>query len=273
MTICIEIIVLNDNRIFNALKSLREQSLKPDRILVADGGSKQEFLDRIRSDYSDLPIDIEVLTGSIVETRSKAMEYLKEDITVFMDSDEVAPENWLRDITEPLRHGDVKLAYTGGPTRPYKEPKTEIEVYLNLIEEHIYTNDLSKSLTYIPLGNTAWRTSILRELGFDGRLKFEAEDNDIETRAYRKGYYGIFVRNAYLWHDKSVDTNLYKTFRKRYRYLVGAATVFIKNGTFGQRSSERRSVVNHKFALIEFMLKPIAFLHAIIRWNLNLKKR
>lgn len=272
MTICIEIVVLNDNRIFNALNSLRDQTLKPDRILVADGGSKQEFLDRIKSEHSDLPIDLEVLPGLPVETRSKAMEHLKEEITVFMDSDEVAPPNWLRDITDPFNKNDNKLAYTGGPTKPYTEPKTEIEVYLNLIEEHIYNDDLSKSLTYIPLGNTAWRTKVLKELGFDKRLKFEAEDNDIETRAYKGGYYGIFVKEAWLWHDKSVDKNLYKAFRKRYRYLVGAATVFIKNGTIGQRSGERRGIVKHSYAALEFILKPIAFFHALIRWNVVIKR-
>lgn len=247
------------------------QNRKPDRILVADGGSSKEFLENIKSGFPDYTLDIVILPGLPVETREKSLDSLKEEITIFLDSDQIAPPKWLDDLVKPFEANDEKLAYTGGPTKPYQPPKSEIERYINLTEEHIYDNDLSKALTYIPLGNTAWKTNILKELRFDKRLKFEAEDNDLETRAYKAGYFGMFVKDAWVWHDKSIETSVLRGMRKRYRYLVGAATVFIKNGTLVQRGKEKRKFTKHPFALIEFILKPIALIHALIRWNLIIK--
>lgn len=271
MSICIEIVVLNDQRIFKCLDSLRQQRQKPDRILIADGGSDDEFLEKIRSEFSDLPIDIQDLPGLTVETRYKALNHLKEDITVFLDSDQYAPPEWLSLITEPFSEDDHKLAYAGGPTKPYKDPSSSIELYLALIEDQIYGDDISKSLTYIPLGNTSWRTNVLLDLGFDKRLKFEAEDNDLETRAYNAGYHGKFIPEAWVWHDKTIDRSFFKMMRKRYRYMVGAATVFLKNGTMRSRRREHRNVLRHSFAVVELILKPLAFLHALIRWNMVIK--
>lgn len=258
-------------RIRNTLESLRHQTLPPDKIIVADGGSESVFIDMIQQDYQDLPIDLKVLPGSVVETRLKSLRFIEEDVTVFLDSDQYAPPQWLAAIVSPLLQGDEKLAFTGGPTKPYREPSSEMERYMNLVEEHIYDDDLKKRLTYMPLGNTAWKTNVVKQLGFDPRLKFEAEDNDLESRAYNAGYYGIFVPDAWVWHDKSAYNSFIRGMRKRYHYLVGAATVFIKNGTLGQRSTEKRSIIRHPYAIIEFLLKPVALLHAFIRWNISVK--
>ena len=250
MTVCIEIVVLNDQRIFKCLESLRNQEMVPDRILIADEGSTSEFLNGIKKEFSDLPIDIKDLPGLPVETRYKSLRYLSEDITVFLDSDQYAPKEWLKLIISPFSSYNQNLAYTGGPTKPYKKPTSKIEEYLALLEEHIYGDDISKSLTYIPLGNTAWRTEVLLNLKFDKRLKFEAEDNDLETRAYNSGYHGKFVKEAWVWHDNTIDKSVYRAMKKRYRYVVCAATVFVKNGTIGQRSKERRKMIRHAYAVL-----------------------
>ncbi len=272
-TVCVEIIVLNDDRIHNTIHSLLNQKRKPDRILVADGGSGPEFLNCIRNKFTDHLLEIWVLPGLPVETRRKSLELLQEDITVFLDSDQVAPEGWLENLISPFLEKDSKLSFTGGPTKPYKEATTEMEKYINLVEEQIYESDLKKKLTYIPLGNTAWKTSVLKELGFDSRLKFEAEDNDLETRAYQAGYYGVFVKDAWVWHDKSSETSFLRGMKKRYKYLVGAATVFIKNGTLISRYNENRSFVPHPFAMVETILKPVALIHAYVRWHLIIKNQ
>lgn len=273
LSVCVEIVVLNDDRIVNTINSLLKQRKKPDRILVADGGSKEDFLESVRTSFSDPIIEIVVLPGLPVETREKSLEMLKEEITVFLDSDQSAPENWLEDLLEPFSELNQSLVYTGGPTKPYREANSAMERYINLTEEHIYSDDLSKSLTYIPLGNTAWKTDILKNLGFDRRLKFEAEDNDLETRAYKAGFHGKFVKEAWVWHDKTSESSFFRGMRKRYRYLVGAATVFIKNKTLSNRSKERRSFVRHPFAIVEMMLKPVALLHAYVRWHLFIKRQ
>lgn len=271
MKTCVEIVVLKDMRIRNTLDSLRHQTVMPDRILIADGGSDSSFIEMIKQNYDDLPIDLKVLPGLPVETRLKSLKYIDEDITIFLDSDQNAPADWLKYLISPFFDSDEKLAFSGGPTKPYKDPSSEMERYINLVEEHIYGDDLKKRLTYVPLGNTAWRTKVLKELGFDPRLRFEAEDNDLETRAYNAGYHGTFVTQAWVWHDKTVETRFVKGMRKRYHYLVGAATVFIKNGTLGQRGKEKRNFVRHPYAIVEFFLKPVALLHAFIRWNISIK--
>ncbi|MGI0155925.1 MAG: glycosyltransferase, partial [Thermoplasmata archaeon] len=117
-----------------------------------------------------------------------------------------------------------------------------------------------------PLQNTAWKTSVLRSLGFDPRIPF-AEDHDIETRAARAGAQGVFVPDAFVYHDKSNETSLLRWARKRYRYLVAMAMSLLKNGELYGRLEERRTPVRHPLRYIESAMKPFALLHATVRWR------
>jgi hypothetical protein len=157
-------------------------------------------------------------------------------------------------------------AYAGGPTRPARPPENSIERYYDLLEESIYEDVVPLSLAYLPLQNTAWKTSILRSLGFDPRIPF-AEDHDLEVRAARAGAHGVFVPEAFVYHDKSDETNVFRWARKRYRYLVAMAMSLMKNGELRGRFEERRRPVRHPLRYVEAVMKPVALVHASVRWR------
>ncbi|MBX8634487.1 MAG: glycosyltransferase family 2 protein [Candidatus Thermoplasmatota archaeon] len=273
MTIGVDIAVLNDPKLFDTLNSMREQSLKPELVLIADGGSPSEYIEKIRNDFSDLPLKIAILPGSHITTKNASIDHITTDIVAFLDSDEVAPREWLATISKPIVEG--KADFTGGPTRPPGEPRNSIERYYNELERRIYEGDVEQDVVYMPLGNTAWKTFLLKHLRFDRRIVFRggAPDYDLEMRAVDAGYRGLFVRDAWVYHNKGTVKGYRALVKHRYRYLVGAAVVMIKNGRLRKRAGEKRTMIKMPFAYVEELMKPIALVHAFIYWEFVVKRK
>ncbi len=68
-------------------------------------------------------------------------------------------------------------------------------------------------------------------------------------------------------HDKSNETSYLRWARKRYRYLLAMAMSLIKNGGVRSRLEERRRSVDHPLRYVETLLKPVALVHAFVRWR------
>jgi GT2 family glycosyltransferase len=137
---------------------------------------------------------------------------------------------------------------------------------MDLLERSIYEDLVPARVTYLPLQNTAWRTGPLTQLGFDPRIPF-AEDHDVETRAVRAGLRGVFVPEAWVYHDPGAPVGLLRWARKRYRYLVAMAMSLLKNDGLGERLGERRRPVRHPLRFLEGAMKPVALIHARVRWS------
>jgi GT2 family glycosyltransferase len=264
-TVCVELTVLDDRRLWDALDSLSAQSRLPDRVVIAASTRTPEsLLTEARRRFTARPLDVARFGGGVVDARAGALAMLHEDMTVFLDSDERAPPGWLAEIVRPVEDGTAE--YVGGPTRPLRPPQNTIERYYALLEESIYRDLVPRSVTYLPLQNTAWKTSVLRSLGFDPRIPF-AEDHDLETRAARSGARGVFLPGAFVFHDRSDETSFLRWARKRYRYLVAMAMSLLKNGELRGRLAERRRPVRHPLRWVESAMKPFALVDATVRWR------
>jgi len=264
-TVCVEVAVQADPRLLNALASLDQQSCRAERVFIAAAPTTPEaLLAEARRRFPRLVIDSGRFPGGVVGARAASLSRIVEDVTAFLDSDEVAPAQWLDRLVAPLEAGPV--AFAGGPTRPLRPPESSIERYYAELDESIYRDLVPANVAYLPLQNTAWRTTELRRLGFDPRIPF-AEDHDLETRALRDGLRGVFVPDAWVFHDKTDETNLLRWARKRYRYNVAMAMSLIKNGELSGRLKERRTPVNHPLRYVEALLKPFALLDARYRWR------
>ncbi len=263
--VCVEVAVLDDPRLLDALDSLVGQRRPPDRvILAASTATPEPLLVEARRRAGPIPLEVVRCAGGVVDARAGSLARIDEEITAFLDSDERAPPDWLASIVEPIESG--RAAFSGGPTRPLRPPATSIERYSVLLEESIYRDLVPKSVTYVPLQNSAWRTDLLKRLGFDPRIPF-AEDHDLESRAAREGAAGVFLPEAFVYHDQSDETSLYRWARKRYRYLVAMAMSLMKNGRLRGRLEERRPPVKHPLRYLEAAMKPFALLDAAIRWR------
>jgi GT2 family glycosyltransferase len=264
-TVCVEVAVNADPRLLAALASLDQQTRRPDRVFVAGAPTTPEsLLLEARHRFPRLAMDAERFPGGVVGARAASLARIVEDVTVFLDSDEVAPREWLERLLAPLDAGPVTFA--GGPTRPLRPPASSVERYYAALDESIYRDLVPTSVAYLPLQNTAWRTADLRRLGFDPRIPF-AEDHDLETRALREGLRGVYVPDAWVFHDKTDEKSVLRWLRKRYRYNVAMAMSLIKNGTLRGRLEERRTPVHHSLRYVEALLKPVALIDARVRWR------
>jgi cellulose synthase/poly-beta-1,6-N-acetylglucosamine synthase-like glycosyltransferase len=264
-TVCVEIAVRDDPRLRAALDSLASQHRKPDRVLLAASDrSPAEFLRAARSSQPGLTVQVARFPGGVVDARAGAQLLIREDLTVFLDSDEVAPPEWLERLVAPIESGTAD--FSGGPTRPARVPVSSVGRYMDLLERSIYESLVPSRVTYLPLQNTAWRTSTLARLGFDPRIPF-AEDHDVESRAVRAGFHGTFVPEAWVYHDPGETVGFYRWARKRYRYLVAMAMSLLKNDELGRRLGERRAPIRHPLRFVEAAMKPIALVHARLRWG------
>ncbi|MGC8645669.1 MAG: glycosyltransferase family 2 protein [Thermoplasmata archaeon] len=250
----------NDERISNTLDSLSRQRRKPDFILVADGGTKWD----IRTVCERYGATLKVLPGNVVQTRNKALEFIETELVAFIDTDEIAPEQWLEALIAPIERGEAD--FTGGVIK-HMPPKSKPEIYMNKIEDYVYEKLVPSSMAYLPMGNSAWKMEIFRKIGgFDESIAGGGEDYDINLRALKSGFRGALVREAYLYHDHS-DINTYKKLvAKRYSYLRATAKTYLKNKSIslGIRSSTGGHI-DHPFYLIETMMKPLALADALIR--------
>ncbi len=260
MKITVLITSFNDKRIEKTLESLKDQSREPDEIFIADGGTRWNIKD-IASRYG---ARLEILKGNVVETRQKALSLIKSDVVAFIDTDEIAPNFWLEKLVSPIEEG--KADFTGGPTKHF-EPKTGPEAYVNELEDYIYKYQVPENIAFLPMGNSAWKTEIFESIGgFDLNIYGGSEDYDVNLRAIKKGYRGMFVEDAWVYHDHSDINSYLKLIKKRYSYLRATAKTYLKNGTLTNRLKTKTSGrVNHPFHYVETALKPIALLDAIVR--------
>jgi GT2 family glycosyltransferase len=261
----VEVAVADDPRLPAALASLEQQRRRPDRVLIVAAPQTPERLlhDAIVRAPS-LAVEVVRVPGGVVAARAAANARLTGDVTAFLDSDEVAPPEWLENLVRPIEAGEAE--FVGGPTRPLRAPEHPIERYYVLLERSIYEGLVATSPVYLPLQNSAWKTSELRRLGFDPRIPF-AEDHDLESRALGDGLRGRYVPTAWVFHDKADETSYVRWARKRYRYLVAMAMSLIKNNALQGRLGERRARVRHPLAYLEALMKPFALVHASLRWR------
>jgi GT2 family glycosyltransferase len=264
-TVCVEVAVRDDRRLLDALGSLDRQERRPNQVLIAAStATPQELLDEALHRFPTLSLVVRRFAGGVVDARAGSVSDLSSTVTVFLDADERAPPEWLSRLVAPIEQGAAD--FSGGPTRPLHAPEGPFERYSVLLEESIYADLVPRRVSYLPLQNTAWRTDVLRQLGFDARIPF-AEDHDLETRAARAGFVGTFVPDAWVYHDRSEESSFPRWARKRYRYLVAMAMSLMKNGELHDRLAERRRPVAHPLRFVEAAMKPFALLDAGIRWR------
>ncbi|MHB8584434.1 MAG: glycosyltransferase family 2 protein [Thermoplasmatota archaeon] len=270
--ITVVVTLLNDIRVARTLASLLDQTRAPDAVLICDGGSIAPTQEAARPFLSDRRVHWETFPGSVAETRNAAMQWIAaqaagsgidpaQDLVVFLDADQIAPRGWLASLTEPISAARADVA--GGPTRPDGPARTYSERYIDGFEAWFYERIVSKDATTLPMGNSAWRRSLLEKVGgFDPRLVWGGEDWDLNLRAKAAGARFEFVPAAWVYHDQAHLRGVGKILRRKYRYSVGATVAYLKNGTMSSKagSAARTSAsYPHPLEWANLVVKPIAF--------------
>ncbi len=261
--ISVVITSFRDRRIFNLIKELSK--FNPFEIIIADGGSQQDMLDQFRSLQNDV-IKFYFLPGNIAETRYQVQNLIRGDITVFIDTDEFPTETWLEKLTAPIRNGECD--FTFGPTIPMRAPDNRFTRYLNDYDDFLYKYIVPRDILKGAMGNSAWRSELIKKVGFDPCLGIGGEDYDLTIRAYINGFRGKFVEDAVLRHDQNNVRTLRRFLKKVfYNYMVGASLAYRKsNMLFGRakNSATRNIRFRDPLEVLIFLLKPFALLFSLM---------
>lgn len=238
-TVTVIVTVLDDPRLERTLDSLLSQHRRPDEVLVADGGNSTAIAAIIdRCVQRDPRVRRIAAPGTIAETRNGALGEVRTDLVAFLDTDEVAPPEWLERLLEPFREPTVGFA--GGPTPADPASLHNIAArYYNAYMRRFYDRVVPRRPHAIPMGNSAWRTRIFRELGpLDLSVSgYGSEDQEVALRALRAGWRGVYVPGAAVEHDLS-DIGWASLFRKQRRYGHGGYLIWRRSGATYEASPE-----------------------------------
>lgn len=254
----------NDDRIIPLIESVLNYNIK--EILIADGGSSESLTAKIRS-IKDERVRLVNVPGSIAESRNGVRGMIRGDITIFLDTDEKPTPEWIKKITEPIVNGHADFCF--GPTIPLAPPSTRVERFVNQYDKDFYDVVVRSNPLMGPMGNSAWKSDILRELEFDTSLTFGGEDYDFNLKANQSGYRGCFVPEAKVYHDQSELSGIFKLLTKKFRYMVGAAVAYRRNTHLRTRLTQAKTpliLTNDPLEFILFLMKPLALIVSLVKY-------
>lgn len=227
-SVTVIVTVLNDRRVTRTLDCLSEQTLRPMEVIVADGGSTDGTFE-LAEEYAkkDPTVLPRRYPGTIPESRNGALAAARGDIIAFLDVDEVAPKDWLEKLTAPL--SDPKVGFTGGPTPALDGTANGVAAkYYNAYLNRHYDRVARDNPHAIPMGNSAWRSSVFKSLGplrADFRPREGNEDQEFAIRTLDAGWKGVYVKEAWVSHDYS-DMSMSRMLRKQAAYATGGYLVW-----------------------------------------------
>ncbi|MGB6501179.1 MAG: glycosyltransferase family 2 protein [Thermoplasmata archaeon] len=228
LTVTVIVTVLDDPRLARCLESLAHQQRLPEVVLIADGGDSPEIAAICARFAATDPRYVHLkVPGSITQSRNQAIASVHTDLLAFLDTDEVAPPEWLGALIAPLLAHE-EIGFTGGPTPALAgTTRNRSARYYDAYLRRFYEEVSSVKATAIPMGNSAFRKRLFDELGpLVAALPTNgAEDQDFENRAVERGWRAEYVRAAYVSHDYS-ELDFGSLLRRQYRYASGAYIVW-----------------------------------------------
>jgi cellulose synthase/poly-beta-1,6-N-acetylglucosamine synthase-like glycosyltransferase len=272
-TVTVILTVLNDRRVTRTLDSLKEQTLRPLEVIVADGGSKDGTFEQVEEYARAEPwVLLRRLPGTVAETRNGAIALARGDIVAFIDADEVAPPEWLETLVTPIREG--KADFTGGPTPALSESlRTISAVYYNAYLNWFYDHVAARAPHSLPMGNSAWRAELFRKVGPLNTIflpREGGEDLDFAIRVVESGGRGTYVPAARVSHDYTGLT-LGKLASKQAAYATAGYLIWRRHKRTSEASllGELPYVVPPGLALVGVVLLLLFFpVLAEVAWAL-----
>lgn len=208
-----------ENTIEDCLKSIQNQSVKPDEIILLDDHST----DSTAKISEKLGVKVKENQGhQLYDARNTALKHCNTEVLAFTDADCILEEHWVENILRVLSTKDV----AGGTGR--HPPQTS-----NPIVGWIYKNwlivDTEKTGYYggVAGGNCYFKTEALRKVGGWPSLPYSnAEDIYIGEMLKKTGHKLWFDESIIAYHRFNSDL---KGFLKKVVKAGEAITVMFKN--------------------------------------------
>lgn len=215
--ITIGIVIYNsEGTILKCLSSLVSSSQNISQIIIVDNGSVDKTISLIEG-FKDLKANIKIIKNSennIALARNKIIQAAESKLVAFIDSDCIAPENWLDCLLEGYNTiSDSRVFAVCGPNRLPETTvfKVAANSSFNYPWGHGYSPQAwaprsTQKVSHAPTTNALFNRERVLEVGnFDPKLKNVGEDLDLGLRAQSYNYSCYLLPKPTLIND-SADT-------------------------------------------------------------------
>jgi rhamnosyltransferase len=241
------------------LRTLREQSLRPDQILAVDSSSNDDTLEICKAFGADF-IQIDAKTFDHGRTRNLAVARAVGEILVFMTQDAWFKDNGcLRNLIRPLDNPVIAATY--GRQIP-KEDANPVEVFVRSF--NYPSGEMTKGIDDLPrLGvktfffsnacSAVKKTAFIEVGGFPNKTIMN-EDMFLAAKLLQKGYKIAYQADAVVYHSHNYSL---ATQFKRYFDI----------GVFFRRNQWIRDLANSEKEGIKYFKEIFRFLVDNKQWN------
>jgi len=246
-----------ENFIKACLDSILNQTMEDYEIIVIDDGST-DGTRKVLEGITDAKVKIlyNPTNKGLSYSRNRGVREAKGELVAFIDSDCIADERWLENLTKPFSW-DPSIMMVGGNT---VDPAPSN--YWELVNKGKDFIASVSGYTKKVIGcNMASRRFFLIKNKFDEDLSRAADDLDIAIRCRRKGYKIYFTAAALITHYQR--STFYATVRQQFFYGHQNAQARIKNRKFPHISYGAWIILGAILSLINFHLN-LLFLLIII---------
>lgn len=183
LTLTYVVPVYNDGlTVGSTVESILRQSVQPNRIIVVDDGSTDNTPAMLEP-FRARGVEILRLPKNVGKTHAldAALRLVNTDLIAITDADSVVHVDYVKEVLDSFR--DPRLAAVGGAVESiphtWVTSARQLEYMLTIHIDRDAENDMN-ALVVLPGVSTTYRTTVLREMGFE--FDTIAEDFDLTFR-------------------------------------------------------------------------------------------
>lgn len=240
----VTVIVCTFNRIQwleKCLRSLQQQEVRPDEIMVVDGPSTdgtREMLEGLEREGKVVLVRQAKLDG-ISSARNLGLKEAKGEVVCYIDDDAVAQPGWLASIL--MLYDDPGVGGVGGPvmdmTGKLTMGKNAVSPDGRWFDES--RGESTEGLSQVMVGcNMSFRReALLRIGGFDSYFRYHQDETDACLGVLHAGYSILYHEGAVVWHEwceGSYRKDRIKWYL-RLRYMWGRNSAYLVSKHFSDR--------------------------------------
>jgi glycosyltransferase involved in cell wall biosynthesis len=209
--------VFNEGKTINKfLDSLTRQTLKPDEIIVVDGGSVDKTIEEIKlfqRSNKRLNIKLYIKKGNIATGRNEAIIKSSNEIILCSDAGCILDKNWIKEMVGGFNNKNDVVAGFYKPTHKSVFEKS-LSTYTSVMPDKIDAQNFLPSSRSIAFKKNAWK----KVGGYPEWLDY-CEDLYFARELKRKGFKFNFNHKAIVyWPQRK---NIIEAFRQFFNYAKG----------------------------------------------------
>lgn len=204
--------IFNEEKTIDAfIKSIDEQTKRPDEILLVDGGSSDNTVEKVKK-YRHIKLFSH--NGNRSQGRNYGIAKAKGDVILVSDAGCTLDKNWVKNITEPF--DNEKIDVVSGYYLPVTHNAFEqcLATYTCVMPDRVDRENFLPSSRSVAFKKTAWK-----EVGGYPEFLDTCEDLVFVRNLKKKDYRFFFAENAIVyWRQRK---NIIEAFKQFYGYAVG----------------------------------------------------